>query len=222
MVAILDKVIAPVTLEMIRLFPDGLIIASGLFALFTLSFPHAVLFGSLVEASLFYRVLRSIGSFLNFAGGVPTPTSFTDKCRSGFTSADFSTLSLFGGNTANYPWPSFPLYMLSTAAAYLFTSLSSLSKELEALGPAYSAKYYVSLIFLGLLLMIFTAFRLVYSCDTVGTLLTTLPLGLITGVILVQQNTGLFGRDSINLVGVPLLRNRAASGQPLYICPKNR
>jgi hypothetical protein len=221
MSAILDKTVAPVALEIIRLFPDGLVIASGLFALFTLSYPHAILFGSMIEASLVYRLLRSVGSFLNLAGGVATPTSFTDKCRSGFTGGDFSTLSLFGGNTANYPWPSFPLFMLSTAAAYLFSSLSTLSKELEALGPAYSAKYYVSLIFLGLLLLLFTTFRLVYSCDTVGTLLTTLPLGIILGLLLVQQNSRLFGRDAINLVGVPILRNRAANGQALYVCPKN-
>jgi hypothetical protein len=33
-------------------------------------------------------------------------------------------------------------------------------------------------------------------------------------------HTYLFGRDSINFLGVPLLGDRAANGRPLYVCAK--
>ena len=102
----------------------------------------------------------------------------------------------------------------------MFTTLNLQSKELAALGPSYSSRYYVSAIFLTVLLFLFIAFRAAYGCDTFGVLMMTVPIGVILGMLLVQQNSRLFGPESINLVGIPLLQGRAASGRPIYVCPK--
>ena len=42
----------------------------------------------------------------------------------------------------------------------------------------------------------------------------------IVGGLIVFQNNQLFGRDAINLTGIPLLKERARDGRPLYVCPQ--
>ena len=212
----IDNTVVPVTLEIMRTFPDAMVIASGIFALLTLSMPFGVFFGSMVETTFIFRLIRGATSYLNVMRGVRS--DFTDKCRTGFSTSTLNTLSLFGSGGMNASFPSAPIFMLSTAAAYVFGSLNRLSKELQASGPAYSSRYYVSAIFLLLLLFIFTAFRILYGCDTFGVIMVTIPIGLILGTLLIQQNARLFGDESINLVGIPLLRNRAANGKKLYVC----
>jgi hypothetical protein len=110
--------------------------------------------------------------------------------------------------------------MISVAAAYIFTTLNKQSKELQALGPAYSSRYYSSAIFLLMIVALFIIFRLFFQCDGFGVLIMSMVIGLSVGTILVQQNERLFGAQSINLIGIPLLRNRTADGKKLYVCPK--
>jgi hypothetical protein len=210
--------VVPVVLEMMSTFPDGLILISGLFALLTLSMPYGVFFGSMVEASLLFRFFQSAASYLNIMKPSPNPNDYSNKCRTGFTLPKLDTLSAFGGTNLRSPFPSAPLYMMSVASAYLFGSLNYLSKELEALGPSYSSRYYVSLILLTMLIFIFIAFRILYGCDGPIVAMITVALGLILGTVLIQQNVRLFGDNSINLIGIPILRSRTAAGKKLYVC----
>lgn len=214
----LQRNVAPVVLEMMSTFPDGLIIISGLFALLTLSMPYGVFFGSMVEASLLFRFFQAATGYLNIMRPTANPNEFSNKCRTGFTLPKLDTLSAFGGKGLTSPFPSGPLYMMSVASAYLFGSLNQLSKELQALGPSYSSRYYVSLILLTMLLFAFIAFRILYGCDGPIIAMITVALGLIIGTVLVQQNVRLFGENSINLIGIPILRSRTAAGKKLYVC----
>lgn len=212
----LQRTVAPLTLEAIRIFPDGLIIISGLFALLTLSMPYGVFFGSMVEASLLFRFFQSMAGYINIMK--PTVADSSSKCRTGFTLPSLRALSALGGADMKSPFPSAPLFMISTASAYLFGSLNQLSKELQALGPAYASRYYVSLVLLTMLIFVFMAFRIVFGCDGPMVAMITVALGLIIGTVLVQQNVRLFGENSVNLIGIPILRSRTASGKKLYVC----
>jgi amino acid permease len=174
----------------------------------------------MLEAGLLYRFISSMTSYLGFSSPSTKASTYSAKCRSGFTERpDFTSLSSLGVNTSRYSFPSYPLYIFTVAASYLFLSLDKLSKELEALGPAYSSRYYSSMIFLGLAILVIFSFRLLYECDNFGVLAMTLILAFFVGLFLVEQNTALFGTPSMNLIGIPLLRNRTANGQPIYICP---
>jgi len=220
---VVTKTIVPVTISMMQLFPDGLVIASGLYALITLSYPFGVFFGSMVEATVIYRFIQWIASYTNMTGNMAgADRSYSASCRTGFSipSSTMTMLSMFGDNPLNNPFPSAPIYMLATAASYIFTTLNFQAKELQALGPAYSSRYYVSATLLFILLGIFVVFRVMNGCDSFGLVMVTIPIGLIVGTVLVQQNMRLFGQSSTNLLGIPLLRNRTANGKKLYVCPK--
>jgi hypothetical protein len=77
----------------------------------------------------------------------------------------------------------------------------------------------MSMIFLFSLIFVVSAFRLTYSCDSFGVVLATIPIGLAIGTLLVNQNSLLFGPESVNLLGIPLLKGRTTSGKKLYVCP---
>ena len=132
----------------------------------------------------------------------------------------FLSLSMFASESIPNPVPSAPIDILSVASAYIFSSLNTQSKELAALGPAYSSRYYVSAIFLTMLIFLFVSFRIAFGCESLGTIIISVPIGLILGMLLVQQNTRLFGPESVNLVGIPLLQGRTATGKKIYVCPK--
>jgi len=209
-------------MELIRIFPDALVLMSGLFALVTLSFPYAVFFGSMLEAAFVQNLIARAASITNLFYAPASSALYRSECKTGFSyGADLSSLSLFKG-TNQQPFPSAPLFMLSTAVAYFFSSLSNQSKELEHLGPAFSSRFYISLILSLIFIVSFMTFRLWFSCDSFGSSIFSVILGLILGYALVEQNRRLFGKDgeqSVNLLGIPLLSNRAANGRRLYICP---
>lgn len=213
---------ADVVIECMRIFPDALVVGSGIYALLTQSMAYAILFGSLVEASLVFRLIKLFANYVNITGRiVPSTDSLMHKCRSGFQTPTptLESLSMFGQEPLGVPFPSSPLFMLSTASSYVFTTLSKQRKELEALGPAYASRYYASAFFLLVLICLFMVFRISFNCESIGILVISSILGLIVGNLLVEQNVRLFGAQSINLVGVPLLRNRTADGKKLYVCP---
>jgi hypothetical protein len=218
----IDNTVVPIVTEMMRIFPDGLVISSGLYALLTISFPFSIFFGSMVEATAIFHAIRYSTSYLGIAPMSATGSSVTHICRTGFTKPTTSLLSMsmFGTEELKNPFPSSQIYMLSVASAYLFSTLNTQAKELSALGPSYSARYYISTIFLTVLLFLFVCFRIAYGCESFPVVIMSVPIGIIIGALLVQQNLRLFGAESINLIGIPLLKSRAASGKPIYICPK--
>jgi hypothetical protein len=221
--ALFTDTIVPVVLESMRLFPDAIVIASGVYALLIQSAPYGIFFGSMLEATFIFRLIKGFATYVNLTGTfAPSYASNTPACRTGFTNptATMEMMTLFGKDPLGIAFPSAPIYMLSVASAYIFTTLNKQSKELQALGPAYSSRYYSSAIFLLMIVALFIVFRLFFQCDGFGVLIMSMVIGILVGTVLVQQNERLFGAQSINLIGIPLLRNRTADGKKLYVCPK--
>lgn len=215
-----EKTFIPLTIEIMRLFPDGFVVGLGIFSLITLSYPYGVFFGSMIEAGIIFNLLRYFLRWANLSERFGnTAGSESPECNTGGV-ATFSGLAMFRYEPYKYPFPSAPIYLLTTAASYIFTTLNAQSKELEALGPAYSSRYYVSAILLFLLIGIFACFRFSYSCESFPNIIVSIVIGLIIGALLVKQNMKFFGPTSVNLLGIPLLSNRTANGKKLYVCPK--
>ena len=202
---------------MLSIMPDALLPASGVYALFTLSSTFGMFFASLVEARVILLGIHVFAHHFMDVANFAQPGEEGALCRNRLTpSPDW-----FEGEAAHrYTTPSRPMYMLSVACAYVFNTLNNQSKELEALGPAFSTRYYVSLTFLILLILIVGAFRIMYNCEFFYNILVSSVIGLIVGTFLVMQNKRLFGDSSVNMLGIPYLRNRSASGKKLYVCPK--
>jgi hypothetical protein len=203
--------------EMIRIFPDGLVMGMGFFALITLSAPYGTFFASLVESLLGFYGLRHANSYLNFVS--TSKTAQNTQCVSGFMSKDIEALTLFGSTTQS-GFPSSHLYLLSVASSYILSILFRFSKELEIMGPNYSSRFYIASVSIPIFIAFFALYRLYFSCDEFNVLFFSIIAGVIVGLALVEQNYRLFGLSSLNIIGIPILHKRTADGTKLYICPK--
>jgi hypothetical protein len=203
----------PVITEIIRILPDALVFTSGLFSLLTTSYPQFVFFISLLESVGIFYILRNL-IFLQ-----QSKAAISAQCRSGFNSATFTSLSLFKLDTSAFP--SAPLYMTSVAASYLINSLSNQMKELELLGPDFVLRFYLSLVSLFLVIFFIASYRMFNSCDSLLGVISSVAAGMAIGMVLIMQNNSLLGPASTNLTGIPLLRNKTATGEQIYICSKS-
>lgn len=208
----------PLFEESMRILPDGLILGIGFFSILTLSFPYGLFFASLLESLLAFHGLRAINERLAIFNVLPGKASLSNRCRTGFSNITMDGLTMFGEGLRS-AFPSAPLFMLSTAAAYMMGSLSALSKELETLGKEYSSRIYIASIFLPTVLFLVAMYRLANSCDAFVTIAASVVVGGLLGFALTEQNRRLFGESALNLIGVPLLRQRTATGEKLYVCP---
>lgn len=209
----------PVSLlqELLRIFPDGLVMGLGFFALITLSVPYGTFFASLVLSTVFFHALRAVDSYLNITAAFGTKSSLTEKCVSGFMSKNAESLSLFGSG-AGSSFPSAPIYTVSVAAAYIVASLYKFSKEMDVLGKEFSERFYISIISLPMLVTAISLYRLFFNCDDFSVILLSIVSGLVIGGLLVEMNHNLLGMASINLIGIPILSERTADGKKLYVC----
>ena len=211
--------------EQIRILPDSIIFGSLFVALLTQSFSTVMFAVAMLEAGIAGGLLQALFTYMDILHTAPTNPEKPYMCVSGYTTPTLETLfslckdKLCGGKIQSGV-PSFPVYFLATAISYVVGSMYSQKQELEALGPAYAARFYIALFASFLLLVITTFYRIAYGCDGVGTIIFTLLFGFLLGGLLVYQNNALLGRDATNLTGIPLLRERTRDGKPLYVCPQ--
>lgn len=211
--------------EQIRILPDSIIFGSLLIALFTQSYATVMFAVAMLEAGIAGGLLQALFTYMDIVHTYPSNPDKPGKCVSGYTTPTLETLFTFCkdrlcGSKIASAIPSFPIYFLATAISYVVGSMYSQKQELEALGPAYAARFYIALFASFLLLLIVTFYRVANGCDGLGIILLTLFFGFLMGGLLVYQNTALLGRDATNLTGVPLLRERTRDGKPLYVCPQ--
>lgn len=204
--------------EMLRIFPDGLVMGVGFYALITLSFSYGIFFMTLIESLLVFHGLRGLNTYFNLSPALPGKASALLQCRTGFSGPTLGMLSLFGTGPRT-GFPSAQLFILSVAGSYMLNTLFRFKREFEILGREFSSRVYISAVCIPLTILLLGLYRLVNECDTFGIVVLSILLGVLFGTLFVEQNARLFGLSSLNLVGVPVLRTRTAEGSNLYICP---
>jgi hypothetical protein len=214
-----DDVIYPAFQDLIRSAPDSLFLGTAIFALLTQSFPLAIFFLAMMEFGALHHVFAG---FIGAVTGSNDAQPGSDVCIPGIPSP--YQISIVGKILAGAAFPSGPLFFVSAAIAYLLMSVNNFKEELDELGKQNSewkTRIPLSMVFSSLLLILICLYRFINHCENVMILLGTLLFGIGAGGIVYLIHTYLFGRDSINFLGLPLLADRAANGRPLYICAAN-
>ena len=209
----------PVIHEMIRIFPDALFWGIGILALVTISLPYSVFFGSLVEALGIYYLIRVANNSL---GVIDAKRGSTDRgCKTGFTGMTLQSVSVFD-EAAQIAFPSSHIFMLSFISSYILSMIVAFKDELDILGSTYGESYnsriYFSVCAFAVMMFVSMTYRLFYSCDSFMVILISFIIGVTAGGLVVQQNKALLGLESLNLLGVPILRKRTATGSELLVC----
>jgi len=196
--------------ESLFLLPDSIVFGSFLFGVLTLSIQHSLFFFSILESLVFLYGYQHLSAFL-FGNSLENIT-----CKPSLFKYTFD--NIFTKPSAHANFPSYGMYVVSFASTYIATSLATIKQELDVLDTSYVKQYNYGLICLGLLTMTYALLRTYLKCDTAGSIGLALVLGAVTAFAIVYQNTHLFGRNSVNFMGIPLLRSKTADGQPIYIC----
>ena len=196
--------------ETLYMFPDTILYGSFLMSLTTLSLPHTIFFISILLGLVVLFGLQSGTTFI-FGSSVSQM-----RCKPQIFKYTFDQLFL-RTSASN---PSYGMYLVSFACTYLATSLYMLKDELDMLDDSTFKQYYISLSTLIAAVFFYLLFRLGYECDSMGASAAGLIFGSVIAIIIVNINVTLYGKDSINFLGIPLLRNTTSDGAPLYICSK--
>lgn len=208
-----------VTTEVFRLFPDGLLLGSGIFALVTQNLAYTMFFIVVLESMAMNIGLNKLFSFIDLGRTKMTSKSIDQACRSGFqspTAEGLANMFELGGLSG---FPSTHLFVAASAVSYIIFSMQEVVKELSALGPEYSQRYYTGIALSILLLLLIFWNRFSNSCEGFGVLLVSLVLGIFIGWLLMQQNLTLVGREGVNILNIPLFKYKDIQGNPIYICP---
>jgi hypothetical protein len=203
---------------LLQIFPDAIFWGTGFIAFITLSYPFGVFFVSMIEGTAIYHGLNILNESLQI---VSRNTLSSGKCRTGFADVTLRSISIFEREfRPNYLSAS--LFITSYIAAYIVGILIYLKDELEILGDSYGEQYSirkeVSIIFFATVIFILMSYRLYNGCDSPVNIVVSVLLGFMFGALVVYQNSRILGKQSLNLLGIPLLRKRTAEGDDLYVC----
>ncbi len=59
-----------------------------------------------------------------------------------------------------------------------------------------------------------------FGCDSIGSLLISTLMAILAGLVISYQNNTLFGREAINILGLPYLDDRLETGDSVVVCGK--
>ena len=209
--------IDPGPTEFMRSLPDSLFVGTSLFALITQSFPLGILVFAMLEFSILHFLLATAIGSVQSNTTAPGP----EICMSGIPSPYL--ISMVGQLYPKTSFPIAPIILVTSTIFYTMFSIINFRDELKELGqkePEWKLRIPLSLIFSCLLLISYSFWRYLNGCDSILSNLGSIGLGAIFGGLVHLLHVYLFGRDSINFLGIPLLADRAQGGRPLYVCAK--
>jgi len=213
----IKETLGPAPREFLRAMPDSLLLGTSTFALITQSFPLGILVLAMMELILIQVLLSSL-----IKGIQPnSQVSSSDHCISGLPS--LYQISAIGNLLSISVFPSGPIFFVVGVLSYIFFSILNFRQELEELGkeePEWKARLPLSVIFSSSLIVLFVVWRVWSGCDSVLPALGSTVFGFGAGFLIYMIHNYLFGRDAINMLGLPLLADRASGGRPLYVCAK--
>jgi hypothetical protein len=213
-----DKQLLSIAPEIGHLAPVILTIGTAFVSLVTLNYPLFMFAASSVEAHLLYNIAKLVSDyFVTPILGISHPRDGEKEasCRSFFQTMNPSRFNWFMEQGIKTTFPNQPLYWLSFAAAYLIQSMKFFSEEASELGPQYSNRPYLAILGASMFIALYAVYLMMYGCDGIFTILISIAIGVVVGLLISSQNALLFGKPSVNVLFVPPLMKRAGMD---YIC----
>lgn len=201
----------------IQILPDTLFAATLLFALLFQSAPLATLGVGLILNAGIHPLIA--GFMSRNISGLAQPVG-SNQCTGRFPGLSFTGAAAFanGNNDINRAgWPSY----YSSFIGFFLTYIASLTviyrEELKA-SPTRKTATTTGLVVTILVLILVCIFRIASGCDDVLGLLVGLVMGGILALAYVTLMANASDRTLTNMLALPLFKNVAVDGKPIYIC----
>jgi len=211
--------------EIHRLMPDSILFGSILLYFLTQNVAFGVFSVFIFETVGTHKLISWM-----FSQAVGEPTGSKPIPPSG---AEYSTMikSRMGYKTPRYDYkrmfshsqyPSYGVFSIVAIGAYLAMAMNEFSdtfKELDLADAEKIAQWKSRPIVAYSLIAIVSLVTIIVHCflddEPVGEIVIALTCALITGILFFYINMSLFGRDSMNFLGIPTM---SPLNGPVYIC----
>ena len=208
--------IVPVGVESLRLLPDSLILGTTILAGISMAKSYGVLLFTMVEVMLIQRVFSMIVGGIAPVGALENASE--GPCQPGFIYSNMMRLSLLDTIGLQSMFPSPTMFFLAAILSYLLNAIQNFGREIKSLSGDLKQRTGIATAFSFLFILAMLMFRYSYKCESFGTLLLSVILGAIVGALIVYQNIAIFGRDSVNVLNIPMIQSSLESGKPMYVC----
>lgn len=206
----------PIGVECLRLLPDSFVLGTAILAGVSMCRSYGVLLFTMFELMLGQRAFSMIiGAIMPVGAG---SDALQQICQPGFSFPNNMRISILEtiGTPSFFPSPT--MFFLSGILSYMIFAMQNFSREIKSLSGDIEVRTQVALVLSLLFMLVTLVFRYSYGCESFGTLLLSSILGFIAGTLIVYQNITLFGRDSINILNIPIIQTALEQGKPMYVC----
>ena len=201
--------------------PDILIIGVGVLALLLQNFPLLILLVTMLEIMLIRFGIGMAVGYMN-----PATAYGTEKLRTGLRTPILETLIAKLGNANEVLFPNGTFFITGATLIYLVMTLFynyDVFSELDSSRGSGSSGDWSVRPWIGLSLALssmigYAIYRMINTNESWGYLAITMLLAIFTGIVLVYQNTTLFGPEAVNFLGVPYLDSLLSTGGPITVC----
>ncbi len=205
----------------LQVLPDTLTSATLIFALLFQSPPFAVLGTALVALQFIHKGMASFaGTYLPGMEYTPPDSA---QCSGRFPGVSYNTVmsmaALPSGYTAHDGWPSYYATFIGFLTGWMGVLPTLYSKELTA-SPAKGRAVKAGFVGLVVLTAIAWIYRITSDCESFFSVSMGILAGFVVGVAGVLLASWATDRRATNLLGLPLIRNKAADGKPIYVCER--
>jgi len=201
--------------EMGRLFPDSILFGSLILYVITQNVSFGVLSIFFLETSLLHKVVAFVCE--KTYGPILSPLASKSKeeirkCRPGFTGARKDW------ERGMDKYPSVSVFFWGSLISYMLGANYSFSQVLNQMGLDWQPRTAFAIAGIILLSILFIIGRM-YGCeDSVTEIGLALSLGLVAGILLYIVNLNVFGLESMNFNGLPIIVNKTEQGSSIYVC----
>jgi hypothetical protein len=207
----------------LQVLPDVITSASLLFAILFQSPPMAVFAGAIVVVSLLHGYMaRFLGSvFPNMANEV----KHEDRCSGRFPGVSLLRLNYLAsnkkfGDIESESWPSFYTTFFGFLIGWIGLLPAIYERELD-LSPRRAAAVKGGQVLLGVVGVLIAAYRALSNCEGYLSIFLGMLAGFVMGALLVLAVAWVSDRRATNILGMPLLRDKAEDGKPIYVCQRS-
>jgi hypothetical protein len=200
--------------------PDTTLGGVTLFAFLLQSLPLALLSIILFTVEFVHAGLSSL--IVSSIPGLQEPGKDVDRCSGhfpGFSYERVVTSMIENGTmkTLGLGFPSYYMMFFGSLFGYMYGLSEIYKRELDGM-PQRRAAVMAGVIIMGVMTGLFILYRTISTCDSIMSSVIGLLFGLGYGYAIQLIISTLSNRTLTNILNVPLIRDRASDGSPIYVC----
>lgn len=197
-----------------NLMPDSILFGSILLYFLTQNLPYGVFAIFIFEIT----VAHKLTSFIYTQTATESGKDPNMGCRVGYKTARFAVNRTLSKDQR----PSYGVFSISAIGSYLALAVNSFSDALSAMSEQHESDWIgrrvVAYTFIAIIVTCCILLQILSDCDTKTDIVIAAIFGIITGIFGFSINKSIFGKESMNFLGLPYIFSKESVGSPIYVC----